>query len=170
MQNRLSRFIAWHTAHKGLGKAGWLRKLFRVAARPSSEPSLPSSALDTSEDPEWVTVANIVALRQYGPGGSKTKSGTKQLSPGGKVYVFASFAGSPGTVVTVVGRHRASKRYITLHMSAEHLTNWRAELLYSPHVLRQIRAYGWFASPAPSPDEARARAEGFVKQYSKVEL
>ncbi len=169
MRNRLSRFIAWHTEHKGLEKAGWLRKLFRVSARPSSEPSLPSSTVDTSKDPEWVTVANVVGLRQYGPGGAKTKSGTKQLSPGGKVFVFADFAGSPGMVVTVVGRHRASKRYITLHMPAEHLINWRAELLYSPHVLRQVRAYGWFASPAASPSDARARAEGYAKQYSKDE-
>lgn len=117
-------------------------------------------------EPEWGVVANVIAVRAFGPGGKEFKAGTRQLAPGGKVHVFAEFGGSPKAVVTVVGRHRMSKRYITLHMRLEHLTNFRAQLIYSPYVLRQIRAWGWFSTPARLPEDGKRRAEACASRLA----
>jgi hypothetical protein len=39
----------------------------------------------------------------------------------------------------VVGRHRGSHRYATMVIHRQWLTNVRIELVYSPHVVREMR-------------------------------
>jgi hypothetical protein len=89
-------------------------------------------------EPMWCVAANVVLERTYGPGGLERRSGYKHFAPGAKVYVYDIFGGM-WERVTVIGRHRKSFRFICLSMAIKHLTNWRAELVYSPYVIRQIR-------------------------------
>lgn len=93
--------------------------------------------------PIWCLVANVVAERRVGPGGTERRHGTKHFAPGAKVYCFPPLWDSYHKVrgvdkVNVVGRHRRSHRYITLVTRTEWLTQWRAQLVYSPHVIREI--------------------------------
>lgn len=99
--------------------------------------SMTEPAKETPE-PVWCIVANIVYERPYGPSGEETRSGTKHFAPGAKVYIVDFFWGMGGQDVTVVGRHRKSHRYITIVIRSQWLVNWRAELIYSPHVIREV--------------------------------
>ena len=165
MNGRLPMFHRWWSEfHPNQG--GWLRKLFRAAARPNSEPTLPLGTLNLNTAPTWLPIANVVVERRFGPGGNELRTGTKLLAPGGKVYVFGEHRSSCGEVVVVVGRHRRSKRYITCHVRTRHLENWRVERVHSPYVLRQVHAWGWFAEPSRADTETeRARAESIARKF-----
>jgi hypothetical protein len=93
----------------------------------------------------------MVRERPYGPGGVETKRGSRHFAPGAKLYVhrYIGFKDQ----VEVVGRHRASHRYVNMIVSASWLTNWRAELVYSPRVIATLWPI-WNASPG-----SKARAE-----------
>ena len=116
--------------------------------------------------PVWCVVANVVIERPYGPGGAEVRDGTKHFAPGAKVHVVNFFWGMGGEAVTVVGRHRKSKRYITLVMQADHLANWRAELVYSPHVIGQVLAHAANEGLPQGEPESRARAEAIAAGYN----
>lgn len=88
----------------------------------------------------WCLVANVVKMRRAGPGGVEVRSGTKHFAPGAKVYVIGAYWGMGGETVTVVGRHRKARRFITIATKSKYLTNWRAALVYSPAVLQRIDA------------------------------
>lgn len=165
MTGHLPTFLRWWSEfHPDQG--GWLRKLFRVSARPNSEPTLPLGALNLNATPTWLPIANVVVERRFGPGGNETRTGTRLLAPGGKVYVFGEHKSSGGEVVVVVGRHRKSKRYITCHVRARYLENWRVERVHSPYVLRQVHAWGWFAELSREGTKPeRARAESIVRKF-----
>ena len=87
---------------------------------------------------QWCLVGNVVAERPYGPGGEEARRGTKHFSPGTKVYCLPAQWGDGYEDIIVIGRHRASKRYARLVMSAEFISNWRAKVVYGPAVLRLI--------------------------------
>ena len=118
------------------------------------------------EIPVWCVVANVIQDRPSGPGGVVIHRGTKHFAPGAKVHVVDFYWGTAGERVTVVGRHRKSRRYITLTMQSSHLANWRAELTYSPHVIREaiadredgsgLRAGQFLAEATPRPKRAAA--------------
>ena len=91
---------------------------------------------DEIGEPMWCVEANVVYERSYGPGGVEKRSGSKHFAPGAKVYVVDLYTG--GARVKVVGRHRVSHRYITTVVRSEWLVNWRAALIYSPHIISQI--------------------------------
>ena len=131
--------------------------------------------MSDTDEPVWCVVANVVHERRFGPGGIVIHRGTKHFAPGAKVHVVDFHWGMAGERVTVVGRHRKSKRYITLTMRSAHLANWRAELSYSPHVIREAladrgdgsgrREFGRF----PQGGEAsRLRAEEIASSYIKL--
>lgn len=101
-----------------------------------------AEAEDSIVKPVWGLAANIVEERLYGPGGSLSSRGTKHFKPGAKVYVVSFYWGGAGEVCTVVGRHRGSHRFVIMDLRTNCLTNPRTELVYSPHVIRQIVAHG----------------------------
>lgn len=142
----------------------WLRRRFAgfAARRATDALGVPAPA---AEAPVWCVAANVVHERAYGPGGAGKRRGTRQFAPGAKVHVFSYFWGVAGDTVTVVGRQRKTKRYITLSMRADHLANWRAELVYSPHVIRQILDYGEFAKLPRGGAQSQARAEEIAAMY-----
>jgi hypothetical protein len=92
--------------------------------------------------PIWAPVANIVEERSYGPGGAETRQGTKHFRPGAKVYVSMRLGHFKRMSLEVIGRHRASHRYVTMVVRASWLTRWRVELVYIPHIIEQI----WWGS------------------------
>jgi hypothetical protein len=126
---------------------------------PESPLTIDSDPVGDPNGPVWCVVANVVLERSYGPGGAESRRGTKHFAPGAKVYVFHFFWGMGGEHVTVVARHRKSKWYITITMQSVHLANWRAELVYSPHVIEQILKYGEFANLPRGTEKSRSRAE-----------
>lgn len=163
-----------------MGIGGWLRRLLGNSSHlgnPVSEVAPPAYATPSGEPvtveppagatgPVWCVVANVLNERLCGPGKVEVRRGTKHFAPGAKVYVFDFYWGTGGEKVTVVGRHRKSGRYITLIMPAAYLANWRAELVYSPHVIEKVLTgeFAWLPRGGP---ESQARAEEIVTLYIK---
>ena len=98
--------------------------------------------------PVWCPVANMRAERPYGPGGRETKRGSKHFAPGAKLYCFPVMWGDGYDQIQVVGRHRASHRYVKMIVSSSWLINWRVQLVYSPHVIRELWPHWSGATPA----------------------
>jgi hypothetical protein len=111
----------------------WLERLKHFFRKPTFDK--PSSA-----DSQWCLIGNI------------GKSGTKHFAPGTKVYCFPPQWGDGYEKVVVIGRHRGSRRFVTMIVDSSGITNWRAKVIYSPEVLRRLRETA-FAS-----GEVKARA------------
>jgi len=63
--------------------------------------------------------------------------------------------------IIVIGRHRGSKRYETMIVNSEHVTNWRAKVVYAPVVLRRIHgavAESWKRNWASQDEVEQYRA------------
>ena len=135
----------------------WLFRRGPVAASAGSEKPVSNTS--------WCVVANVLLERAYGPGGVEKRRGTKVFGPGAKVYVLQYFWGVGGEAVTVMGRHRKSHRFIQISMRAEHLANWRVELVHSPTIVKAIHANSEFAKFDANSDQAQRRAEEIVAHY-----
>lgn len=90
--------------------------------------------------PLWTLVANIKQEISYGEGKLQTRIGTKQFSPGTKVYIIDWFAGMCKDI-TVIGLTRDTKRLITIVIRAEWIENLRVNFCYNPKVCSKIKAY-----------------------------
>jgi hypothetical protein len=123
----------------------------------------------------WCLTANVVRERPYGPAGAEQRRGLRLLSGGAKVWVVDGFGGDGWATVTVIGHHRKCGKYLTVHVLTEHLTGWRARLVYSPAVRHRIRkvlngrtvgyrAAGFWVRPDidPSGDECRDDLEAIA--------
>jgi hypothetical protein len=148
---------------------GWLKSILRrVPALGAASQDVPRQpAEESSSDAVWCVAANVLMERGHGPGGTEKRRGTKHFAPGAKVLVYYFFWGEGGERVTVIGRHRKSRRFIRLTMSSKHLANWRAELVYSPYVAKQVREFGEFAGLTAGSEKARLRAEEIAASYIK---
>lgn len=104
---------------------------------------------------QWCLVGNIVQRRPYGEGGQEQRSGTKHFSPGTKVYCLPARWGDGYEKIIVIGRHRGSKQYVTMVIESAWVTNWRAQVVYSPAVLHQLQA----ATQEPGRPNWRSQAE-----------
>ena len=155
----LGRSIDFPVALLGL-PSGRSRFVLRRA-----KPGVLSATAGSSESdgPVWCVAANVVPERPYGPGGAEVRRRTNHFSPGAKVHVVDFFWGVGGERVTVVGRHRGAKRFVTLHMDADHLANWRAELVYSPHIIGEVLKAGELSRFSRGEPKQRARAEKISK-------
>ena len=80
----------------------------------------------------------MVSGRQHGPGGKETRRGSKHFAPGAKLYCFPALWGDGYEQIQVLGRHRATHRYVKMIVNEKWLTNWRVQLAYSPHVIREL--------------------------------
>ncbi|WP_104381680.1 hypothetical protein [Sphingobacterium sp. HMA12] len=90
--------------------------------------------------PLWTLVANIKENIKYGEGKLQTRIGTKQFSPGTKVYIIDWFAGMTEDI-TVIGLARDTKRLITIVIRAEWVEHLRVKLCYNPKVCSKIKTY-----------------------------
>jgi hypothetical protein len=92
----------------------------------------------TKVEPVWCPVANMVRERPYGLDGRETRRGSKHFAPGAKLYCFPALWGDGYKQIQVIGRHRATHRYVKMIVNEKWLTNWRVQLAYSPHVIREL--------------------------------
>ena len=77
-----------------------------------------------------------------------------------------------GRSVTVVGRHRGSRRFITLDMRSDCLRDWRTELAYSPTITRALAARGEYTgngTQAPGSAGAKHLANGIVAGFTRCQ-
>jgi hypothetical protein len=151
---------------------GWIKRILHrsPALATGSHDALidaPAPVEEALDGPVWCVAANVLMERGYGPGGAEKRRGTKHFAPGAKVFVYYFFWGTGGERVTVIGRHRKSHRFIRLTMPAKHLANWRAELVYSPYIAKQVREFGEFAGLPADSEKARLRAEEIAASYIK---
>ena len=151
---------------------GWTKRILQRSPAIATGPhdvliDTPAPVEEAPDGPVWCVAANVLMERGYGPGGAEKRRGTKHFAPGAKVFVFYFFWGMGGERVTVIGRHRKSRRFIRLTMPAKHLANWRAELVYSPYVAKQVREFGEFAVLPADSEKARQRAEEIAASYIK---
>jgi hypothetical protein len=65
--------------------------------------------------------------------------------------------------IKVIGRHRGSKRFATMVMPSKWLTNWRVKMVYSPHIVSQMKGH-WDDS-----GESKAKAEVLVNSLKERE-
>src|SRR5262245_28275215 len=93
---------------------------------------------DRSASPVWCMVGNIVEERPYGPGGQERRSGTKHFRAGAKIYCFPPLWGDGYRKIKVVGHHRMSNKLVTMVIDSKWIINRRAELVYSPSVIRRF--------------------------------
>lgn len=117
---------------------------------------------DKIDTPVWCPVANMTRERPYGVGSEITKRGSRHFAPGAKLYFHrvVGYSGRGGDPqVEVVGRHRGSHRYATMIVSLSWLENWRVDLVYSPHVARELFGI-WDGTP-----QSKAQAESYVQKF-----
>ncbi len=91
-------------------------------------------------DPIWCLVANVAQETEFGED-KQIKSGIKHFPAGAKVYCFPGLWGDGLERIKVVGRHRGSHRYATMIVQSKHLRNWRAKLVYSPYVTKELKGH-----------------------------
>lgn len=103
-------------------------------------------------EPVWCVVANVRA-EAYG---NATSVGTKHFKGGALLWILHAYwwDGLEGLRVSVIGRHRVSKRWTALVEQAERLTNWRAMPAYHPAVIARLRR--WRDPWGPKEDCERA--------------
>lgn len=107
--------------------------------------------------PIWCVVGNVVDVRTHGPGGLTRSPGTAHFAPGTKLYCFPPLWGDGYTDIKVVGRHRGSRRYVTMVVRSAWLRSWRAQLVYSPTLI-DLLSEQWNGS-----EDARKRAEDLAE-------
>jgi hypothetical protein len=88
---------------------------------------------------QWCLIGNIKEDISYGHGGKTIRKGTKHFSPKTKVHVLPTQWGDGYEQVVVVGRHRGSKKYVTMIIPETSITNWRAKVVYKQEVLRRLQ-------------------------------
>lgn len=125
----------------------------------------PNKAKVDSRPPKaiWCVVANAKREHPLGESG-ELRNGTKHFAPGAKLYCFPALWGDGYERVKVIGRHRGSHRFVTMIVPAKWLERWRAELVYSPYLIRELSSH-WDGS-----EEARAQAESLAHWQNTGEL
>jgi hypothetical protein len=58
---------------------------------------------------------------------------------------------------------------VTMTIKTSWLRNWRAELVYSPHVIAEIVKFGEYSREEPGGSAAKRRAEQIAAMRSGVE-
>lgn len=116
------------------------------------------------EGPVWCPVASMRAVRQVGENGQQSRRGTQHFAPGARLYVrrVVGFRNSHNDEqdVEVIGRHRATHRYVKMIVRASWLEHWRPDLIYSPQVIRLLWPM-WDGTA-----ESKAEADDFVAIFA----
>jgi hypothetical protein len=86
----------------------------------------------------WCLVGNVVDDHPHGEDGA-LKRGSKHFAPGTKVYCLPPVWGDGFERVVAIGLHRGSRKWVTVVMPSEQITNWRAKAFFKPAVLKRLR-------------------------------
>jgi hypothetical protein len=119
----------------------WLARLARRVASGAVSPATGARDAASATGPVWCVVANVREQQTYGEGGRETRRGTKHFAPGAKLHCFPPLWGDGYDNVRVVGHHRGSHRYVTMVVPSRRLERWRAELVYSPAVVKALAGH-----------------------------
>ena len=113
---------------------------------------------EQSEDlsPAWCLIGNVVDQHVYGEA-KEIRRGSKQFTPGTKVYCLPAQWGDGYEQIVAIGIARGSRRLITVVTKASHITHWRAKVVYKPAVLRRLKkGFDEFDRQWESQDEVEA--------------
>jgi len=99
--------------------------------------------------PIWAVSVKIVEETPSGFAGRETRRGTRKFNANQKVYLWDYTSGNQWPMVDVIGRYRAKHKYINVMVNARYLIHFRAEMLYSPTIIRYLQ-YG-YATPETAP-------------------
>ena len=93
----------------------------------------------------WCLVGNITDKRMYGQK-HEIRYGTKNFSPGTKVYIAPHQWGDGGEQRVVLGNPRHKKGYIECVIRREYICNFRIQKVYSPLLLKRMKnsEYSWW--------------------------
>jgi len=111
-----------------VGRAAWHRERFQAAV---AEFGVPPPCV-------WLISANVVPSRTFGPLELETKNGLRLFKPMSRVTVTKFWRNASPERITVVGRHRATNRYITCILESRYLFDFRIVLVRSPYIIRQF--------------------------------
>ncbi len=111
------------------------RQLDRIWTWLFGAPATPEAP---AEPTDWCLVGNVVEEHEFGDS-KEVRRGSKHFTPGTKVYCLPPQWGDGYEKVVTVGIARGSRRWITVVMSADLITNWRAKVVYKPAVMRRLR-------------------------------
>lgn len=113
----------------------------------------------------WCLVANIRKFTRRGPNKAEIQLGTKHFSGGTKVYCFPPNWGDGGERLRVIGRHRGSKKLVTMVLANWHLTNWRAKVVYDPQLVAMLKWEGnWVWGNEGAEERVKAFVEGMIER------
>jgi len=138
---RQRKRLAFLRRHEGVMSLEHRIRLIRWHRRQRRDALL--TALGPHPAPVWCVVANVVVERPYGPRGAERRRGTKHFVPEAKVYVLKPLwdwfpYGGGMSHLMVIGRARKTHRSIAVVVRSTWLTNWRVQLVYSPHIIRAM--------------------------------
>lgn len=85
----------------------------------------------------YCLVGNIVEER-FDNNLNKVVLGTKHFSPRTKVYCYPPKWGDGYENIKVIGKHRKSRRLITMIIPSKQVTNWRLKTVYNPFVIKEM--------------------------------
>jgi len=126
---------------------------------------IPKSAGSPTEPGYYCLVGNVVKEHAFGTA-HELKQGTKHFTPGTKVYCLPSQWGDGYEKIIAVGICRKSRRWITVVMQTEHITNWRGKSVYSPVVLKRLRdGFEGFNAQWKSHKQVDDSAAGLRRRY-----
>ena len=116
----------------------------------------------------YCLVGNIVGEHEFGEA-KELKRGTKQFTPGTKVYCLPPQWGDGYEKTIAVGICRKSRRWITVVISTRYITNWRGKSVYAPVVLKRLReGFDGFHSQWKSREEVERWAAELRRHDYKV--
>ncbi|HEY2589885.1 MAG TPA: hypothetical protein VGI81_29340 [Tepidisphaeraceae bacterium] len=127
----------------------------------------PAVAEPSAEPTGWCLVGNVVEAHAFGES-KEIRRGSKHFTAGTKVYCLPPQWGDGYEKVIAVGIARGSRRWITVVMSTDLITNWRAKVVYKPAVMWRLReGFNGFKRQWKSQEEVESFAE-WMRERGKV--
>jgi hypothetical protein len=114
---------------------------------------------------QWCLVGNVGGARPA-PALTTGAAGTSHYSGGTKVYCLPAQWGDGYEKIVAIGKHRNSRAVSCLIMPSSAISNWRAQVVYSPTVLDAIQE--WCAVQGHSNWHSQAQVEEYVSHLSAI--
>ncbi len=114
---------------------------------------------------QWCLVGNIHGVRS--PVHETVPSGIKHFSGGTKVYCLPAQWGDGYEKIVVIGKHRGSPSLARLVVPSGIVSNWRAQVVYSPSVLRSI--HDWCSGEGHRNWQTREEVEEYAHRLTTIE-
>src|SRR5437762_2146406 len=135
MMSEAAELLNWPQTRRDPPMTAIRRQLDQVLAWLFGAPAAPEAP---AEPTDWCLVGNVIEEHAFGEA-KEIRRGSKHFTPGTKVYCLPSQWGDGYEKAVVVGLARGSRRWVTVVMPTDLITNWRAKVVYKPAVLRRIR-------------------------------